>query len=497
MLFSHGLFSQNVGINATGVNPDNSAMLDIVSSDKGILIPRVNIANLSTAAPVTAPSNSLLVFNTNATTGQGYYYWDNANTTWVKLLDANSNSDEDWHKANTTNSPTSINDDIFTNGNVGIGLNNPSESLEVIGRVKADSYEGVGNNGGGAGGNAIIRKNANAGRDELQIYSGGDAYQANSKGAGIHLYGNFDSQHAGNVAHKSPTQKNINALYGKTLTIEANALMNVVPDAQIAIFSLIQLGETALETTEIMASRIDPIKKELIKLGIEKENIVLDMISFIPRYEDTIIKKRFSKSFTEIPKGFELKKNLHIKFKDHELLEKIITICAKSEVYELAKIEYVVLDNEAHQKRIREELLHHISDKIAFYHKLTIHDEIKIYQVNEQTNEYYPMDRYKMYAAHSSSSFEAVTAIKKKKQRTVKRLEKNKTIFYDPINTKSYDVIINPGVLKPSVQYSFKITVSYKLVEKEKQEVVAVEKDVIKKQYLLITPAGDVKALDL
>jgi len=200
IVISQTIISQNVGINATGVNPDNSAMLDIVSSDKGILIPRVSIAVLTTAAPITAPVNSLLVFNTNAATGEGYYYWDNANTTWVKLLDSNSNSDEDWHKATTTTSPTSINDDIFTNGNVGIGLNNPSEPLEVIGRVKADSYEGVGNNGGGAGGNAIIKKNATANRDELQIYSGGDAYQANSKGAGIHLYGNFDSQHAGNVA---------------------------------------------------------------------------------------------------------------------------------------------------------------------------------------------------------------------------------------------------------------------------------------------------------
>jgi len=142
LLTTQNLFAQNVGINATGVNPDNSAMLDIVSTDKGILIPRVSIAVLTTAAPITSPVNSLLVFNTNAATGEGYYYWDNANTTWVKLLDANSNSDEDWHKATTTTSPTSINDDIFTNGNVGIGLNNPTAPLD-FGALKLNKGNGT------------------------------------------------------------------------------------------------------------------------------------------------------------------------------------------------------------------------------------------------------------------------------------------------------------------------------------------------------------------
>jgi len=313
--------------------------------------------------------------------------------------------------------------------------------------------------------------------------------------AGNYVYDQISKTSAS--SQKTPPAKNINSLYGKTLTIEANALMSVIPDAQIAVFSLVQLGETAQEATDIMEARINPIKTALLKLGLKKEDIVLDMISFVPRYEDTIVKKRFSKSFTEIPKGFELKKNLHIKFKNHELLESIISICAKSEVYDLAKVEYIVLNNEEYKKQIREKLLHHISEKIAFYHDLSVQDEIKIYQVNEQTNEYYPMDRYKMYTASSSSSFEAVSSSKIKKKRVLHKLEKNKTIFYDPVNTKNFDVVINPGLLKPAVQYTYKIKVSYQIIEPKKPEIPIAKEEVVKKQYLLITPAGDVKALDL
>ena len=39
------LFSQNVGINSTGAAPDASAMLDVSSTTKGFLMPRMTTIN--------------------------------------------------------------------------------------------------------------------------------------------------------------------------------------------------------------------------------------------------------------------------------------------------------------------------------------------------------------------------------------------------------------------------------------------------------------------
>lgn len=73
-----------VGIGTS--TPDNGSMLDITASDKGVLIPRVSISNLSSIAPLSgSTTTSLLVYNTNATTGTGFYYWDNALPRWVKI----------------------------------------------------------------------------------------------------------------------------------------------------------------------------------------------------------------------------------------------------------------------------------------------------------------------------------------------------------------------------------------------------------------------------
>ncbi|MAY22304.1 MAG: hypothetical protein CMC74_05965 [Flavobacteriaceae bacterium] len=77
-----GFVNAQVGINTT--SPSAGSILDVESSDKGVLIPRVNIANLATIAPITGGSTeSLLVYNTNTTTGPGFFYWDG--TVWVAI----------------------------------------------------------------------------------------------------------------------------------------------------------------------------------------------------------------------------------------------------------------------------------------------------------------------------------------------------------------------------------------------------------------------------
>jgi len=78
--------AQNLGISATGSAPSGDAGLDVSFSDKGVLIPRVNLTSLTSYAPITGggPTESMLVYNTNTTTGKGYYYWNGSR--WVKLL---------------------------------------------------------------------------------------------------------------------------------------------------------------------------------------------------------------------------------------------------------------------------------------------------------------------------------------------------------------------------------------------------------------------------
>ena len=84
------LFSQGggVGINDTGAMPDTSAILDISSSNKGLLIPRLSLTDTADITTISGATNSLIVHNTNSAmiggNGTGLYQWNG--TKWIKLI---------------------------------------------------------------------------------------------------------------------------------------------------------------------------------------------------------------------------------------------------------------------------------------------------------------------------------------------------------------------------------------------------------------------------
>jgi len=96
VLLSLGLFAQ-VGVNTDGADPDGSAMLDVKSTDKGMLVPRMSTAQRTA---ISSPATGLLVFD--ETTGGFWFYngsiWEDlsegddlGNHTATQSLDMNYN----------------------------------------------------------------------------------------------------------------------------------------------------------------------------------------------------------------------------------------------------------------------------------------------------------------------------------------------------------------------------------------------------------------------
>jgi hypothetical protein len=67
--------------------PNASSMLDITSTNKGLLIPRVALISTSDVATIASPVTSLLVYNSGFLPN-GYYYWNG--TLWVLLATGNN-----------------------------------------------------------------------------------------------------------------------------------------------------------------------------------------------------------------------------------------------------------------------------------------------------------------------------------------------------------------------------------------------------------------------
>lgn len=95
---------QNVSINTTGLAPNVSAMLDVESTTKGLLIPRIALLSNTDAATIITPATSLLIYNTT-TAGlapnniePGYYYNSGTSVSpiWQRLLSSVNTISNAW-----------------------------------------------------------------------------------------------------------------------------------------------------------------------------------------------------------------------------------------------------------------------------------------------------------------------------------------------------------------------------------------------------------------
>jgi uncharacterized protein YggE len=323
------------------------------------------------------------------------------------------------------------------------------------------------------------------------------------------------AQDAGNYLYNNPYQVPdkmrvaLNTPAGSNISLKAEVMMNVKATSYTAIFAMTQTGRDAYEVDSLMQGRLNQVRFALALLGIADSDIHIDAVSMVPTYAYKLEEKKFSKRSIEVPTGLEMKKNVHILFRNHDVLDRIISEMAFVDVYDLVKVEYNIDGVQTYFEELRKAALSVIETKKSTYSSLQLH--LDIYSMADGFQCVYPMERYKSYTAfYSGSSPHAVshalgirennisvigknntikvdgslTADAFNQQFIIQTAEKNKTIFYDRMPYNQFDKVINADVEEPSIQLYYTLEVYYTMITEEQFKTRQEQLELSKKQQL-------------
>jgi len=274
---------------------------------------------------------------------------------------------------------------------------------------------------------------------------------------------------------------------GNNLVLEVNAMMNAVADSYLAIFHIIQLGQSAEEADSLMSARVDGFLRCAKKDGVKEADVFTDMLSFIPVYELEATRKLFSTTYQEVPAGFEIQKNIHVRFKDARVLDKLVTAAAKEEIYDLVKVDHFVERQSACYDTLRLFATRLLQKKLENFAKLGLKVEESHRTAAEQNGCYFPLDRYTSYQTRTQTSLNS-----RRKGQVVNDIRKPSTLFYNKVPYGGYDIVLHADITEPPVQYTYNLTVVCALPEQVKEKEV---KEIIK--HVWITDKGEAKTVTL
>ncbi|MDR0229142.1 MAG: SIMPL domain-containing protein [Flavobacteriaceae bacterium] len=269
------------------------------------------------------------------------------------------------------------------------------------------------------------------------------------------------------------------------LNVTVKGKSNIKADTFIAIFSLNQKGKDVQEVVALMDDKLKNIQNTIGQ--IPKTETQIDMISMIPMYEYEVDKKTFKKNdYNEVPIGFELKKNIHIKYYNAADIDLIVRKMAEKEVYDLVKVDYYSSKLEAAKLELRNKAEQKLQEKVKHFESalgLSLAQHTKYISGNYTDG--YPSDSYNTYTAYSSANLTA----KQYNSNNVNQASKTVTQYYTPLSDSTFDFVINQATLEPTIQIVYDLTMSInQLPYKENPDNKAIK---------VITQNGDLKTLQL
>ena len=239
------------------------------------------------------------------------------------------------------------------------------------------------------------------------------------------------------------------------MLIPAHVQINVKADEYVSVFGLSQEGRTIQECNQKISTQIENFAGELKNIGVKAEDVLVDHTTQTRTYDYQIT----GNVANEKAVGFIIKKTVSVHFKEKDLMNKLMAVAAKSDIYDLIKVDYVIINAAAVREKLLEESVRIIKEKAGRYDKaLGLKFRSQLQVVQENYNTIFPTESYDSYAAFETGRVSQSVFNEKNR---VKEARKSETFFFNTQDPGNFDYIINPVVTEPVIQFSLYLQIKY------------------------------------
>jgi uncharacterized protein YggE len=268
------------------------------------------------------------------------------------------------------------------------------------------------------------------------------------------------AQEAGNRSYgtqRRKPQENTGVLTGNSDSasqiyfVEANVLLNMKPDAFVAVFGAVQEAPTSAESNSKLDAQIAGFINDLGNLGINRHDIFVDFINQNKVYDYATNGSTVTEKFT----GFETKKNIAVRYRDREMLERILSVATTASIYDLIEVKYVVSDVSGIHSRLFDQAVKVIKQKQASYSTSFGTPLVATNIANEKYDTFFPSELYAAYQA-----YEAGNTYGDYNNRVVQQ-RKTRTFYYQPLDESDFDAVMNQIGIEPMVQFTLYLRMQY------------------------------------
>ena len=257
---------------------------------------------------------------------------------------------------------------------------------------------------------------------------------------------------------------------GNQLSIKTRVIYNALPDGYHVTYTSTAISTTIEDLEEKTTEKRSSIVKDLKKLKLQKNDVLVDVIGLDPIYSLTPDTSNLNK-----PSGYKSTHNFTFKIKDIALIDQLSRVCFNHEIYDLIDIVPYINSSKAIEDSLSQKAVEVLNSKKQLVRDIgfEISDGKPFFE--KRKNTIYPSERYLKSYINNASLYKHHTS----QNSTINYNRRVEIDAYYNLDLRDADFVFNAEEVKPVVQFIYEI--DYGFIKRDREEETRIKEERLEK----------------